>query len=190
MRYTAIDFESTGCVPGFRNTPWQIGVVALEDGVVRMEGAFASVLKIPADQPFNPYTPGRWAVLRAELESAPAFLELWPQLQPYLTGGPLVAHNVPTERTFLRHFFPLHQFGPWIDTLPLAQAAFPGLPNYRLEELTSRLGLLPEVQRLCPDLAPHDALYDAVACSLLLRLILSAPPWNRLSPQRLARVRP
>ena len=183
---TAIDFETTGSVPGFRNEPWQIGLCTLDpDGLSAIDGSW---LRIAADRPFNRYAPGRHAQIRGILADAPSLPDLWPDLAPRLSL-PLVAHNAATERSVLSDAFPIHPFGPWIDTLVLSRLAWPGLPSYALEDLIPRLGLLDELTVLCPAWAPHDARYDAVAAALLLRHILAQPGWDRLSADDLARIR-
>ncbi|MBQ3810030.1 MAG: hypothetical protein II839_04340, partial [Kiritimatiellae bacterium] len=60
---------------------------------------------------------------------------------------------------------------------------------HALEDLVPALGLLPRLLALAPGLAPHDALYDALACGLLLRHLLAQPGWADLSPAELASVR-
>ncbi len=185
----ALDFETTGTADGFLNTPWQIGLVWMSQGKVVLERSFQSLLRVPEEQPFNPYAPGRWAQLRHELAEAPTITELWPQLQPLLLGQPLVAHHAPTERTLLRQLFPFQEFGPWVDTLAIARLAFPKLPDYKLENLIPALGLEPRLQQRCPGLAPHDAYYDAVACATLLEAVLAAPGWNQARVDELAALR-
>ena len=185
----ALDFETTGTVDGFLNTPWQIGLVVIAQGKVVLEQAFQSLLHVPDDQPFNPYSPGRWAQLRKELSQAPEITELWPKLQSWLVGRPLVAHHVPTERGLLRQFFPLQEFGPWIDTLAIARMAYPKLSDYKLENLIPTLGLESLMQQRCPGLASHDAYYDAVACATLLESVLQAPGWNHARVAELAALR-
>ena len=183
--FAALDFECTGPAPGFQNTPWQIGIVRVTQGHVDMSRSFSSLLRVPPEQPFNPYTPGRWAQLRPELAAAPTPQELWPCLREFLCGVPLVAHNTPTERTFLTQLFPLQPFGPWLDTLPLARRAFPRQRDYKLENLIPNLGLAAVVAERCPGGAPHDALYDAVACASLLELVVNAPGWQNISTELL-----
>ena len=185
----ALDFETTGTADGFLNTPWQIGLVWMSQGKVVLERSFQSLLRVPEEQPFNPYAPGRWAQLRHELAEAPTITELWPQLQPLLLGQPLVAHHASTERTLLRQLFPFQEFGPWVDTLAIARLAFPKLPDYKLENLIPALGLEPRLQQRCPGLAPHDAYYDAVACATLLEAVLAAPGWNQARVDELAALR-
>lgn len=185
----ALDFETTGTADGFLNTPWQIGLVWMSQGKVVLERSFQSLLRVPEEQPFNPYSPGRWAQLRHDLAEAPTITELWPRLQPMLLGHPLVAHHAPTERALLRQLFPFQEFGPWIDTLAIARLAFPKLPDYKLENLIPALGLAPRLQQRCPGLEPHDAYYDAVACATLLEAVLAAPGWNQARIDELAALR-
>ena len=181
MDAVALDFETTGSAPGALNSPWQIGLVVIHCGKVDMEHSFQSYLRVPEDHPFNPYTPGRWAQIRTELSQAPTLQDLWPVLRPFLQGMPLVAHHAPTERGMLAQELPLQHFGPWVDTLTIARQAFPRQRDYKLENLIPNLGLAGIQQGRCPDGAPHDAFYDAVACGTFLENILSAPGWNALS---------
>ena len=207
---TAIDFETTGSVPGWPNEPWQIGLYEFTlpsspssapssscqrspcpSGVsspscrrspldcasagcgARSPALFTSLLRVAPDRPFNRYAPGRHALLRHEIAAAPSLPELWEELAPRLRGRPLVAHNAGTERTILRAAAPLDRLGPWIDTLSLARTILPGRTSYALEDLAPSLGLAPTIATLAPSLAPHDALYDAVACGELLRLFFT-----------------
>jgi DNA polymerase-3 subunit epsilon len=88
-----------------------------------------------------------------------------------LSGAVVVAHGVGTEKRFLRSF-PLHGFGPWLDTLAVARAALPALPDHSLGSVARALGVEEEVRTLCPGYAWHDALFDAVACLVILRCIV------------------
>lgn len=185
----AIDFETTGSAPGFLNSPWQIGIVPIVDGRLCPEEAFTALLRVPAEQPFNPMTPGRWAQLREELAVSPTLPELWEQLRPMLSGIPLVAHNAATERSILRQYLPLEEFGPWIDTLAISRRAYPALGDYKLENLVPALGLEQEFSAHCPGLAPHDALYDAFACGALLTSLLQAPGWDQATIANLTSLR-
>jgi DNA polymerase-3 subunit epsilon len=83
----------------------------------------------------------------------------------------VVAHSAGTEKRFLRTF-PMHGFGPWLDTVVLARRAWPNLPDYSLEALITNFGLRAELDALCPGLRFHDALYDAVGALLVLRQLV------------------
>jgi DNA polymerase-3 subunit epsilon len=185
-----LDFESTGSSPGKTNLPWQLGAVCFSGGKVQADHAFSIYLRVPADYPFNPYAPGRWACLRDELAAAPTLPELWPQLQAWLLDRPLGAHHAPTERSLLQQAFPFHNFGPWIDTLTLARIAYPGLSSFHLEDLLSEFAVDRQVAQLCPGRQAHDALYDAVACAYLLQFLLSRPSWRDISLESLCNAKP
>ena len=187
MEIIAIDFETTGSVPGHPNQPWQIGVAPIGDGAIRSGSLFTSLINV-GSRPFNKYAPGRHAQLRDEIAAAPTMNALCPTILPMLTGENkfLVAHNAGTERAALAAAAPLHKFGPWLDTLALSRAVWQGLDSYTLEDICARLDLSVAVSALCPGLAPHDALYDAVACAALLLLIRRQPGWKELSLAELA----
>jgi len=179
---TAVDFETTGTVPQYPNEPWQIGWVSFADGTVVKETRKSAYLKIDASRPFNRFAPGRHAQLRDTLHDAPSLAELWPEVSKALVGVPLVAHNAATERAILSQAFPLHRFGPWVDTLTLARQAWPGLASYALEDLLDTFGLSGRVAACCPaGLEPHDALYDAVGAGVLLEHVLAQPGWGDLA---------
>ena len=186
IQAVAVDFETTGSVPGYPNEPWQIGLAPIRAGAIGND-LFDSLLNI-GDRPFNKFAPGRHAQLRGRLAVAPTLHDLWSDVASRLAGAVLVAHNIGTERSILSAAAPLHVFGPWIDTLVLARAAWPNLETYALEDLTIRFGLGEAVSRLCPRRAPHDALYDAVACAFLLVHLLRQPGWDDLSAVELAQM--
>ena len=173
--FTALDFETTGAVPGYAVEPWQIGVAVWRDGAWQL---WESLLKI-GPRPFHPRAPGRHAALRKTLEISPALPELLPEIRGRLLGQPLVAHNVATERNCLKAAVPMEKFGPWIDTLKLSRAVWPALPSYALGDLMDRFDLRAEALRGCPDREEHDALFDALGAGLLLQHILRQPGWDR-----------
>ena len=188
--FLALDFETTGSVPGYACEPWQLGALAVPaSGDLAQARALDTWLHIDLARPFNRHAPGRHAQVREALADAPTLPDVWPSLAPYAETGPVVAHNIGTERTLLRAAVPLHTPRLWIDTLVLARLAWPDAPSGALETLIPYLGLQPQLEALMPGRAPHDALYDATACALLLLHLLSEPAWQRLTPQELAYLR-
>jgi DNA polymerase III epsilon subunit-like protein len=177
---TVLDFETTGSVPGFSTEPWQIGAIVLRNGRVAPEQTFESLIRVDAHRPFNAYAPGDHHKRRDEIAAAPEVSRVWKNLEPWVTGRPLAAHNIAVEKKFLRQMAPMHRFGPWVDTLKLARQAWPGAPTHKLEDLIDGLGLGPRVRESCPSGGPHDALYDAAACAVLLEHILLQPGWENL----------
>lgn len=185
-RITVLDYETTGSVRGFATEPWQIGLVTLEQGKVQADSMFESLLQVEAHRPFNPYAPGRHALLRDEIAEAPTPQELWLEIRSRLTEFPLCAHNVGTEKKFLRLMAPMHQFGIWIDTLKIARKVWSGCPSYALDDLIAMLGLKSRIDALCGGKEAHDALYDAVASAMLLEHLLEQPGWESITVGELA----
>jgi len=183
---TVLDFESTGSMRGFENEPWQIGMVSLIGGKIDSDSMFESLLRVDVNRPFNPHAPGRHAILREEISRAPSPHDLWPKIMPRLTDYPLCAHNVATEKKFLRVMAPMHRFGIWIDTLRLARKVWPGCPSYALEDLIVMLDLKERIDVLCPGKEAHDALYDAVASAALIEHLLAHPEWRNVTVYELA----
>ena len=107
-----------------------------------------------------------------------------------MQGVVLVAHNAGTEKRVLREAVPMARFGPWIDTLVLARAAWPGLASYALDDLVKQLGLQEQMIAAVPGREAHDALYDAVACGEVLATLLKQPGWESLTAEQAARCRP
>jgi len=177
---TVLDFETTGSVPGFDTEPWQIGAVVLENGRVALDQTFDSLIRVDANRPFNAYAPGDHHKRRDEIAAAPAVSNVWKNMEGWMTGRPLVAHNISVEKKFLRKMAPMHRFGPWVDTLKLARQAWPDAPTHKLEDLIAGLSLTDRVRECCPSGEPHDALYDAVACAVLLEHLLEHPGWKNI----------
>ena len=180
--YVALDFETTGVVKGYPSLPWQLGAVTLTRGTLDLGGPrFDTYLRVPADYPFSRHAPGEYRANRGAIAVALAFAEVWPQLHQCLASAIPVAHNTATERNLLLRFAPMTHYPYWVDTLPLARAAYPGLSSYALEALIPYLGLQARLEALVPARAPHDAYYDAVACALLLEHLLALPAWSALT---------
>jgi DNA polymerase-3 subunit epsilon len=169
-RFTAIDFESAGAARGRTDVPVQVGLAGWS-AASRHGGHFVSYLA--ADTPIT------WAARKVhgirdeDLAAAPTLLALWPELKGRLAGVVVVAHGKGTEKRFLRAF-PGHGFGPWVDTLLLARAAWPEIEDHSLSALCDHLGLSPAVQSMLPGRRWHDALYDAVASLVLLEHLVEA----------------
>jgi DNA polymerase III epsilon subunit-like protein len=185
---TIIDFESTGVVAGLPDEPWQVGVVRFEAGRVNPKDSITTLLQV-GSRPFSRHAPGRHERLRDEISVAPVLAELWPQLRHWLVGCPLAAHNVSTEKKILSKAFPMHSVGPWIDTLTLARVAHPECASHRLEDLIIGFGLSGQVEQLAPQRAPHDALYDAISCGVLLEYLFGLPEWEDITLDALIHAR-
>jgi len=166
--FTAIDFESAGTSRGQNDAPIQIGIACWSVAAAH-HNIFVSYLH--TDQPIHWSAQKVHGITTAHLTDAPTLLSLWPDLKSRLTGNIVVAHNKGTEKRFLRTF-PGHGFGPWIDTLHLARAAWPELAKHSLGQLCDTLHLTETIRSLVPEKTWHDALFDSVASLVLLSHVI------------------
>jgi DNA polymerase-3 subunit epsilon len=171
--WAALDFESAGAAPGRTDEPVQVGMAVWRAG--RITDLFRSYVHAPVR--ITRAARAVHGIGDDEVRHAPALSALWPEFKRRLGGAVVVAHGAGTEKRFLRGF-PLHGFGPWVDTLTMARAALPDLPGHSLGEVISALGAETEVRALCPSLHWHDALFDAVACLVALRRIIERGDWS------------
>ncbi|WP_035615469.1 3'-5' exonuclease [Haloferula sp. BvORR071] len=163
-RFTAIDFESAGAARGRTDVPVQVGLAGWTPGNGHGE-TFVSYLA--SEVPITWSARKVHGIRDEDLAGAPGLLSLWPELKRRLAGAVVVAHGKGTEKRFLRAF-PGHGFGPWVDTLLLARAAWPELDGHSLSGICEARGLSAKVAAMIPGRRWHDALYDAVASLILL----------------------
>ena len=83
--------------------------------------------------------------------------------EPWQLGVAIVSGGAIVETREWFFGTPLTKWGPWTDTLKIAKTMYPGLPSYRLGDLCTMLGAVPDIAGR----TWHDGLYDAVACALL-----------------------
>ncbi|MEM9481925.1 MAG: 3'-5' exonuclease, partial [Verrucomicrobiota bacterium] len=156
-----------GAERGRTDEPVQIGIATLDaDGNVEVERFLRSYLA--CDQPIVWSARKVHGISDEDIAGAPTLVSLWPEISNRLRGVPVVAHGAGTEKRFLRAF-PMHGFGPWIDTLTLAREALPQLADHSLSTVTKALELEMELREHLPDLDWHDALFDALAALLVAR---------------------
>ena len=147
--WAALDFESAGAAPGRSDEPVQVGMAVWRGS--GLSDFFRSYLHSPAR--ITSAARSVHGIRDADVQDAPSMAVLWPEFKARLGGAVVVAHGAGTEKRFLRAF-PLHGFG------------------HSLGEVTAALGGEDEVRALCPALDWHDALFDAVACLVILRRII------------------
>lgn len=165
LRFTAIDFESAGAARGRTDVPVQVGLACwCPDNPIGE--LFVSYLH--SDQPVTWSARKVHGITDEDLVGAPRLHETWPTLKRQLGDAVVVAHGKGTEKRFLRAF-PGHGFGPWIDTLLIARAAWPDLESHGLSDLCDHAGVSAEVADTVPGRSWHDALFDAAASLILLK---------------------
>jgi DNA polymerase-3 subunit epsilon len=167
--FASLDFESAGERANEAGVPVQIGIAWMQRLDPGPDSFFRSYLR--AARPVTWSAQQIHGITDRDLADAPDLLSLWPEVKGRLGGRWIVAHGSGTEKRFLRAF-PMHGFGPWVDTLSLSRKALPGRSSYALSDLVGDLGLEEEVRRYLPDFRWHEALSDALASLLLLRKLI------------------
>lgn len=165
--WAALDFESAGAAPGRSDEPVQAGIAVWRGGEIG--DFFRSYIRPQAR--ITPPARAVHGISDEQVAAAPPMALLWPEFKSRLGGAVVVAHGAGTEKRFLRAF-PLHGFGPWLDTLAMARAALPALSEHSLGAVADALGVEGEVRLLCAGLDWHDALFDAAACLVILRCLV------------------
>jgi DNA polymerase-3 subunit epsilon len=169
ISFAALDFESAGERPNEAGIPIQIGIASMQDLSPLPDTFYRSYLRTARSVTWSAQQ--IHGITDVDLKDAPELLSLWPEIKRRLEGRWIVAHGAGTEKRYLRAF-PMHGFGPWIDTLTLSRKILPGRPSYALSDLARELSLEVEVRTLLADFRWHEALSDAVASLLLLRKLI------------------
>ena len=99
--------------------------------------------------------------------------------------GVFCAHNATFENQLLCRYCPVLPgnvtWGPWIDTYGLYKNYLPKGSDCQLGHLVNQFGLENELKSLAEKLCPtqrcryHCALYDTIACALLLLYYIHLP---------------
>lgn len=157
LDFTAIDFETAN---GNRASACAVAVVKVRDGEI--VDSLSSLIRPPADMGFSSFNIRIHGIRPADVQGAPGWSDLFPQLQSFIGDDGLVAHNAAFDR------------GVWMGTSEAAAIPY-SEPNFyctvklarRILKLPShRLPLVAEALNL-PTFRHHDATEDAVACALI-----------------------
>lgn len=162
--FTAIDFETPNPRDG---AACAVGIVVVEDGEIREAKSW---LIDPETQDFQ----FSWihGITLDDVEGAPTFGELWPEIAPMLRRRVLVAHNAPFDRGVLRAC--LRAYGlrfraaGWVCTVRAARAVL-GIYPTKLDMVCRRLAI---------PLQHHDALSDAHACARIALRAAAETGWE------------
>lgn len=156
-RYIVFDVET----PNSANSRMSaIGITVVENGMIVDE---LSTLVNPETW-FHAFNIRLTGITPAMAEAAPDFGQLWPALEPILSGGLLVAHNAPFDMGVLAKCLRAYCID-WRDTVwyactcRMGRRVYPQLPNHKLDTLCAYLDI---------DLDHHQAGSDSRACAEIL----------------------
>ncbi|HEY5275191.1 MAG TPA: 3'-5' exonuclease [Coriobacteriia bacterium] len=160
--WIAIDFETASRE---RASACALGLAVIEgDRVVERRDW---LIQPPGNyfEPMNTRIHGIHADLVAQ---SPEFDELWPQIEPYLSGRMVLAHNAPFDMGVLRASIARYELAPpaiagYHCTVTVSRRVWPNLPNHQLSSVCRHCGI---------SLDHHEAASDAAACaSIALRCL-------------------
>lgn len=114
-------------------------------------------------------------------------------------SGLFAAHNASFENNIMKSIFTniiiynnfflnkknsFPTWGPWIDTYKIYKYIYPNLISYKLMDLINFFKLKKELdylsEKICNEKKrkPHNALYDSISCSLLIKNIINKKLFN------------
>ena len=155
-RYICFDVET----PNAANERMSaIGITVVENGAVTRE--FFSFVN--PEQPFDSFNTRLTGISAETVAGAPTFAELWPRIEPLMTGGILVAHNAAFDLTVLKKCLAAYgiRWKPrtrYICTVRVGRAELPGI-SHRLNDMCAYYGI---------PLDHHKADSDSRACAEIL----------------------
>ncbi|OQA65842.1 MAG: DNA polymerase III PolC-type [Firmicutes bacterium ADurb.Bin262] len=139
MDFAAIDFETANSDTA---SACALGVAVVRGGeIVQIKEWYIK----PQPLYFSAFNTAVHGMTAADVADCPTFFELWPEIEPYLAGQFVAAHNAPFDLAVLR-----------------ALACKWGLENHRLDTVCGHLGI---------GLNHHNAASDAEGCA---RIVLQA----------------
>ncbi len=143
----AVDLETTG-LDAERDEIIEVGAVKFQGEEV-LE-TFQTLVN--PGRPLPPFVRSLTGITQQELDGAPYFSAIAPDLMAFLGTYPIVGQNVAFDLAFLRQKL-VAQSNPPYDTRDLASALLPRLPEYSLARLAEELNV--------PHPRPHRAWEDA-----------------------------
>ena len=155
-RYVCFDVETPNSLNDRMSA---IGISVVENGKVTQE--FFSYVN--PEEPFDAFNTQLTGISVATVASAPSFAQLWPEIEPILSSGILVAHNAPFDLSVLKNC--LIAYGitwkertRYLCTVRIGKTELPGV-SHKLNDLCEHFGI---------QLDHHQADSDSRACAEIL----------------------
>jgi DNA polymerase III epsilon subunit-like protein len=165
MELVALDLEGSGAEDDDQEAILEIALVPIVDWQPDMTTAYSTMINPKRRIPPRPWISA--GLTEAALASASILPDVEPQLARRINGRYLVGHNIDVDWRLLHQRCPDVIPAGLIDTRRLVRRLDPGY-RHDLSTAIQRLGLADAVTRLAVGSAPHRALWDSVAVSLLL----------------------
>lgn len=156
-RFIAFDVET----PNYANDRISaIGISVIENGIIIKDYDYL----VNPEVHFNSFNIKLTGITPEMVTDKPTFPELWQQIEPIMSSGPLIAHNAPFDMGVLTkcltdYGIEWRTFTYYVCTCTMGRACYPNLPNHKLNTLCEHLEI---------NLNHHNAGSDSRACAELL----------------------
>ncbi|MEJ8306411.1 exonuclease domain-containing protein [Saccharibacillus sacchari] len=159
MDFVAIDFETANSK---RASVCAVGLVEVRGG--RIVDEYYTLVN-PHDD-FDYFCIAVHGITPDQVEDAPSFADIWPEMRSRIEGRVLVAHNASFDMSVLRRS--TEEYGlelphiQYMCSFLLSRKIWPAMPNHKLNTVASQLGL--------SAFKHHDAIEDArTSAKIMLR---------------------
>lgn len=157
--YVVLDVETTGLNP---NSCKIIELAMLRKANGEVADTYSRLFN--PGEPLPPKIVQMTGITDEMLADAPEITSALEEIDSFIGGRPIVAHNARFDVCFLEAAMGETQKYDYIDTVALARRAYPEMVNHKLGTLTEALGI--------ENLQKHRAMSDAEAADKLLSLCL------------------
>ena len=161
--FAAIDFETANECP---SSVCSVGLVVVRDGLIYDK--FYSLIH-PEPEYYQWFCKQVHGLCEEDTWDSPVFPYVWENVEPLITGLPLVAHNARFDEGCLKAAHKVYQMDypdyDFYDTLAASRRFFGRtLPNHKLQTVAAACGY--DLKR------HHHALADAEACAQIALKLL------------------
>jgi DNA polymerase-3 subunit epsilon len=136
-----LDFETTGLSPAMGERITEVAALRIVDG--RVAARYVSLVNCGVRIP--PFITALTGISQQMVDAAPPAGEVVPQLIDFIGADALAAHNASFDEKFLRaegeRLGRNCGHAHVVCSLKLARRVFPGLPSYKLGQLSRHLGI-------------------------------------------------
>ncbi len=155
-RFIAFDVETPNHLSDRMSA---IGITVIEDGTIKDE--FYSLVN--PETYFDYFNTRLTGISEETVWDAPTFPELWPEIEPLMSGGLLVAHNAVFDMGVLKKCLQYYEidwkpYVRYICTVQMGRRILPGM-SHKLDVLCDYYGI---------ELDHHQAASDSRACTKIL----------------------
>ena len=155
-RFIAFDVETPNHLSDRMSA---IGITVIEDGTIKDE----LYSLINPETYFDYFNTRLTGISEETVWDAPTFPELWPEIEPLMSGGLLVAHNAVFDMGVLKKCLQYYEidwkpYVRYICTVQMGRRILPGM-SHKLDVLCDYYGI---------ELDHHQAASDSRACAKIL----------------------